>query len=880
MKIMYRLTMIHLRQNKKRTLITMFGIIISVAMITAVGAGYTSTFHFMQEYTIQDTGRWHLEYTGKFKDTLEYDENKKLDMLTKDIGYAAFSESANEYKPYIYVSAYDEKAFENLPLNLEEGRFAANDSEIVLSRHMMENGGASYEVGDKITLDMGNRYVYDENGNNVATLIQENPFQNGDDGSDQETFVESGETKTYTIVGIVSRPNLEGYSAPGYSAFTYLDATRLQENDVVHEYIYYNHVDGELIDVYEGKEEYTANYSLLRYYGITRSDSIRGIFMVLGTFLMAIIIVGTVSLIYNAFSISSTDRSKQFGMLASVGATRKQKRNSVLFEAAVMSVICIPLGILSGLFGIGITFKALSRLFMWAVNATIPLTLSITGKMVLAIVLIALFTIFISAWIPAKRASRMSAIDAVMSRNDYSFTAKSLKTSKLTRTLFGLPGELALKNLKRNKRQYRSLTFSLMITFVLFTTLTTYMNLISNDYDVAMNTSNYDVEIYPRNSDTLSDEQVRSLYDAIREIDGIDKASYVTKCYTDLSMDRETVLAKATKDFMKLLQQEEVKEAYGIDMDDADFSLYGEIYGLDEENFDNYISQLGLKKDDLEQLKEEPVILVNEKQAAINGYYASFEMFDMKAGDTLHLKSGEFEWSPNITAVTDSYPMGTEESGNYYFTLVTTEKNAMALAADYAKKLGEEFTAKDTKDDIFYFTIKNANALEVQEEIEALFRDAGVEDNSYSLYNQKESNARTQSLITIFQVLADGFVVLISLICIANMCNTISTSFELRRREFAMLKSIGMDQKKFAKMIRYESLFYGMKALLYGIPISLAIIALLYEQMSVVFYHTFQIPVLVYLIAISGMVIIIAIGMFYSSRKIAKENIMDGLRMQ
>lgn len=880
MKIMYRLTMIHLRQNKKRTLITMFGIIVSVAMITAVGAGYTSVLNFMQEYTIQDTGRWHLEYTGKFKDTLAHDENKKLDMLTKDLGYAAFPQSSNEYKPYIFVSAYDEKAFENLALYLEEGRFAENDSEIVLSKHMMDNGGAPYEVGDKITLAMGNRYVYDENGNNVATLTQENPYQNGEDGSEQETFVENGETKTYTIVGIVSRPNLEVYSAPGYSVFTFLDTEKLQEDTLVHEFIYFNHVNSEQIDAYEGKEGYTTNYSLLRYYGITRSDSIRGLFVVLGTFLMAIIMVGTVSLIYNAFSISSTDRSKQFGMLASVGATRKQKRNSVLFEAAIMSVICIPLGILSGLFGIGVTFRALSKLFMRAVDVTIPLTLNITGNMVLVIVLAALFTIFISAWIPAKRASRMSAIDAVMNRKDYFFTAKSLKTRKITRNLFGFPGELALKNLKRNKRQYRSLTFSLMITFVLFTTLTTYMNLISKDYDVAMDTSNYDVEIYLRNKEILSDEQVHKLYDAMKEIDGIDEANFVTESYTDLAMDRAMVLDRATKDFMKLLQQKETKEAYGIDVDAVDFLLYGNIYGLDEESFETYISQLGLKKDELTQLEEEPIILVNQKEAVMNGYYASFEMFDMKSGDMLHLTSDEYKWSSKIAAVTDQYPMGIGSRNNYYFTLITTEKNVMALAADYTKSLGDEFMAKDMVGDIFYFTIQNANALEVQEEIEALIQDAGVEDNSYSLYNLKESNARTQSMVTIFQVLADGFVVLISLICIANMCNTISTSFELRRREFAMLKSVGMDPKKFVKMIRYESLFYGLKALLYGIPLSLAIIALLYEQMGVVFYHTFQVPVLVYLIAISGMVIIIAIGMFYSSRKIAKENIMDGLRMQ
>lgn len=878
MKIMYRLTLIHLKQNKKRTFVTMLGIIISVAMITAVGAGYTSAKHFMQEYEIEKTGRWHISYSGKVSEEPEYSKHVKTQMLAEKMGYADFKESENVDKPYIYLYAYEKKTFEEMSLELSEGRFAKNDSEIVLSQHLMDDGGADYKLGDKITLNMGERTGINENGEK-GELPQRLAYQNGkESSSEKETFKLTGESKTYTVVGIIERPDMEEYWAPGYSAFTYLDRTQLTADSDIVDYVYFTPVKASDIDPFRHNPSFKLNHRLLDYCGIAGRDSISYVFLTMGMFLMAIIMAGSISLIYNAFAISSSDRGKEFGMLASVGATTKQKRNAVLFEAAVMSIVSIPVGLLSGLLGIGITFRALGKYFRWAMGVETAMTLAITKEMICVIILASIFTIFISAWIPAMRAARMTVIDAVMKRKEYKYSARSLRTSKLVTKIFGFEGSIALKNLKRNKRQYRSMTFSLMITFVLFTTLTTYTTLITKSYTNAMNMSDYDMELSVW--DNIGEANDKEIFDALKQVDGIKGSNWIYRAGTDTTISKEELLKLASDDFKTILFDKEISERYGMDMDSDDFSLSGNVIALDEDQLADYAEKIGMSREQAEKMGINDLILVNQKQTLKKGYYANYSMFDVKEGSRLNLSYEKMKWSPEITKVTDVYPMGTKDTDNPYITYVMSKEGLKQLISKYAEFTNEDITFDTFVNRSYFFQLGDRNPLEIEDDAEQVLKELNIGEDSYYLYNGKESNARNMAMNTIFQVLMDGFVVLISLICVANLCNTISTAFELRRREFAMLKSVGMEQKKFMRMIHYESMFYGLKALLYGIPVSLFIIWLMYRNMSSSFYYTFKAPLMIYGIAILGIAAVISFGMFYATSKIAKENIVDGLRMQ
>jgi putative ABC transport system permease protein len=122
---------------------------------------------------------------------------------------------------------------------------------------------------------------------------------------------------------------------------------------------------------------------------------------------------------------------------------------------------------------------------------------------------------------------------------------------------------------------------------------------------------------------------------------------------------------------------------------------------------------------------------------------------------------------------------------------------------------------------------------------------------------------------------------MISLIAIANVFNTISTNIRLRRRELAMLRSIGMSERAFNKMMVFECIFYGMRALLLGLPIAGIISWLIYKGF-VMAERTenfkFVFPFSSMAISAFSVLFIVFITMLYAIRRIKKENIIDALR--
>src|SRR5699024_2857614 len=223
--------------------------------------------------------------------------------------------------------------------------------------------------------------------------------------------------------------------------------------------------------------------------------NLRAILLSFVGIIMSVIVVGSVSLIYNAFAISVSERSRHLGMLSSVWATEKQKRNSVFFEGAVIGLFSIPLGIISGLLGIGMTFYFINPLIEDFFSTSVELTVVVTPMSIVVACAVSMLTIFISTYIPAKRASKISAIDAIRQTMDVKTTGKKLKTSRLVRRIFGIEAEFGLKNLKRNKKRYSVVVFSLVVSIVLFLTVSFFTDQIRKTTDRTQSGINYDMEL-------------------------------------------------------------------------------------------------------------------------------------------------------------------------------------------------------------------------------------------------------------------------------------------------------------------------------------------------------------------------------------------------
>lgn len=860
MNIINRLTLRHLKENKRRTLVTIIGVIISVAMVTAVSTLGVSFLDLMKRQTIATDGEWHVQYKNVNKDQIEAiqkDENTQKVILTNNGKYARLKESENENKPYLYIKEYSEKGLTQFPIELKKGRLPKSENEVVISEEIINDAGVNYKIGDSITIEMGERYLENE----VEPLLQNYDVQRDEEGKTSETL-KIQETKTFTIVGMIKRPKWEPSWAPGYTVINFLDPSTLNGEEQVNALVVLNKVSNTLFKQTEklAKENHVKAFSfneeLLRYYGVTGNGNLKITLNSLLGIIMGVIIIGSVSLIYNAFAISVSERSRHLGMLASVGATKKQKRNSVFFEGAFIGAISIPLGLLAGLGGIGITFMFINSFIEEALLITERLKLIITPFSLLTACLVSILTIFISTYLPARKASKISPIEAIRQTQDIKLTSKAVKTSKIIRKLFGLEAEIGLKNLKRNKRRYKATVFSLVISIVLFLSVSFFTESLKKTLVLSQDDVNFDINV---SLDLSSDE---------KELNVISHLANVTDYTLDKSLELNTKLEQSE---IADSLQELVKKDQTL-LENGKYTYYVVLHALDDQSFKDYAKKVGVDFKEYNQPQKPKAIAIGKikYQDMETGKIIETKSINIEKGKTLELLSMDYETGAfnkvhqvQVGTITEELPMGSYRAGLGGMELVMT--------MDTLNQLVNKEVKNPINDNIY---LKSSDPMETQKALEDMKKS-----NMY-VYNVFQEREREEQMVLLMSVFTYGFIALISLISIANIFNTISTSISLRKREFAMLKSVGMTSKGFNKMINYESIFYGIKALLYGIPISVIVMGFIYWAMRKTFEYGFEIPWLSFIYVIIAIFLIVGSAMLYSISKIKKENIIDGLKQE
>lgn len=869
MNIINALTLRHLKLNKKRTIVTIIGVILSVSMITAVPTFVTSFLNMMQRNAIEDTGNWHVLYKdvpSQNINVVKNDKNTATAALSKDIGYAKLEGSKNEDKPYLFIKAYDEQGFESFNLNLVDGRFPENSNEIVISSHIAENGGVVYKVGDVLKLDVGERYMDEDE--KKSSLGQDYSFVNQSRDNNGERFIAKS-AKEYTVTGIISRPGFEPYWAPGYTVISYLNKNELTSADTINISVAWKNVSkkanqqaNELSkSIGVSSDNISYNQELLRYYGII-GDNLLSTLYALAAVVLVLIIISSVALIYNSFAISISERSRHLGMLASVGATKKQKRSSVFFEGFVVGMIGIPIGILFGTLGMGITFILVQPLIESLNNTGAKLMLVTSPGAILAAALLSMITIFISVYIPAKRASKISPVDAIRQSQDIKLTGRAVKTSKLTRLIFGFEAELGLKNLKRNSRRYKATIFSLVISIVLFLSVSSLSFLSQKSAEIAGSSIPYDVKVFVTSSATAQEK--KDFCTAITKMEYADE-NVIEQTMNAVLEAESSLIPDEIKAILKPNDKEQNVKTY---------ETYLQIKSVDEVALNKYAKEIGTDATRLKDTKNPCGILINTVTVKVDNKYMRMNHFNIEAGESLKFtlptisNSSEYNTVLEIAALADKTPIGE--------TMLTNLLQAMLIVSEevYASMQAKLPEGSDnTNVDMF---IKSSNPTSLVKSIKEYQKQTSIAN--VNINDVAMNNKRQKQLETFIYVFFYGFVALITAICVANIFNTISTSVSLRKREFAMLKSIGMTPKGFNKMINYESVFYGIKALLYGLPISFGMMYLIYKVLSNSFGFAFAIPWGSVLAAVVVVFAIVSSTMLYASSKIKKENVIDILK--
>ena len=877
MNVLNKLTKKNLLLNKKRTVVTIIGIMLSTALVCAVAGLVTSAQQTFVNLIKNSDGDYHISFSNVPQEQQKYIiQNNAVDSYytTKELGYSKFESIQNEDKPYIYVVAMNENAFEKGAYKLIEGRMAQNENEIVIPQHLIDNGRVKINVGDKITLNVGTRELMDGSKLNqknpyLASSSKEYIYQETGKAGDNEDYEEQivdGQTKEYTVVGIMKRTNtgLEPYSAPGYTAVTYsneggnIGNTDKKVSKTSNFYVTlknpkeYENVKNQIKNTIEAETkneiEVEVNSDLLRFEGVL-SESTLGVLYGIASVIIVIIIVSSVFVIRNSFSISVSEKTKQYGMLASVGATKKQIKRSVLLEGLYIGIIAIPLGILLGIVAIII--------LLWIVNLLIgdmmegtEFVYNVPGMAILISVVISGITIFLSCLIPAIKASKIPPIEAIRGTDDIKIKTRKIKTSKLTKKLFGIGGVIASKNLKRNRKKYRTTVVSLVVSISIFIALSsflTYGQMMTGSYYTDLS---YNIAVNGGNE---------ALYEKIATWSGINSYSYSYQTSAVIDVNKYgTDFAKEELENKKQIYEEDFPE----DVGKYEYNTLGlTIVMVNNDYFKSYVKSLGMNEKDYSNiaiLGDDMMHYLGQGKSKVEHY------FNVKDGESMEVTMDDEQKQIKISKITTERPMGYE--GCY------TEGGYLFVSEDYPVVTKDKSELNSGN-----LCIDAQKPSEIENKLTDLKKE-GEDFEDIMITNLAEYADQQKRIIILVSIFLYGFIAVITLIGVTNIFNTITTNMILRSKEFANLKSIGMTTKEFNKMIRLESVMYGTKSLLIGIPIGLLGSYEIFKSFTNSIDFGFIIPWQAIIISVIFVFIIVGLTMKYSLNKINKQNIIETIR--
>ena len=857
MNVFHKAALRSLINSRARTLVTIVGVVLSAALVTGAITFGLSLLNYAAAGAEGKYGRWHAcfwDADKAFCDARAKDDGVTGAFTAESLGYALLSGCTNPDKPYLYITGFSDETFAALPITLLSGRLPETDDEILIPAHVSSNGGVELALGDTLALDIGAR----TDGGRL--LSEPDAYRAGE-------TLQIGEQKTYTVVGFYLRPSFEGYTAPGYTAITKADGVGGQSQNL---FIALHQPKTARAYAESAAEGHAVSYNnqVLRFFGLSNEPSdnlFNALLNTIGGIVLAIVVTGSVFLIYNAFSITLSERMQQIGLLSSVGATARQIRNMALFEGACIGLVGIPLGVGLGLAGTRLVIALVAENFYSIMYAGVKLRLCVSLPALAAAACVSLSTILISAYLPARKAARTPVLDCIRGTVESELDAASLKTPKIAEQLWGLPGLIAAKNFKRNKKRYRSIVLSLVLSVVLFVSSSAFVMDLKQLMSKAASFTTYDIGF---GTQEMADADLFTLFDKLKMAEGA----------TDGAMEAvmEATLAAPKTALSDAFFKRAGGGGAGI------VALPMEVLFLDDDAYARLIAQNDLPTAELTG-ENAPLLTVAKV---------------MPADDTGKIEVGDLDdlFIGRTAAVTVTPAAGgargesvTLLCADFVPPDIPPTKAPSAYAAENAYSL-TVLAPWSRMDSLFSgsaanslrvkgLTFSSENPAKTMAAIQGMLRSERI-SSAYLLINTADVFEENRSYIFIANVFSYVFIVMISLIAAANVFNTVSTNVKLRRRELAMLRSVGMEERAFNRMMRLECALCGARALALGLPLA---VLFSYGVYRGVFSGdagagSFSLPLGSMLVSVLSVLAVIFAAMMYAVKRIRRENIIDALR--
>ena len=928
-------------RNRKRTIVTIIGVMLSAALMCAV-AGMAATFR-------DGMINYYKTYYGSFYGRMANVPMDKLSIITDNahvvragvsmpVGTALVDEAGayrDKYldEPYIELRAFDDVAFEDVSLKVVSGRLPENDTELLVNEKLMPE---DWKVGDSITLNLGHRVLFGtdvacDGGYDSPEEIK-NYLGFSEDGenddADSDTFseqIEDKKSREYTIVGIMENPNdmVQEYgtggcvcltrmkdtstfsvyrdtdaftanvyftydSARNYGDYTYaikeeLSRSNKEEtannsdeeetaNDTNSSYIYVENVN------YNGDTEEYLSDNMHRFrpdVGTVKNDLVKflgglgdvaaTVVEALAGIIIAIIVVTSVFVISNSFRISVAEKKIQFGMLSSVGATKRQIKKILLKEGMYIWAAGTALGILLGVFVVAVLTFVVQRLVGDVLNVDFRFVFPWWVSVI--VILMSAVTIYFACIIPARAAAKISPIEAIRGNQEIKLKGRKLKTSGITRKMFGIGGVIAAKNLKRSRRSYRTTVVSLVIGVATFIAVSSFIGYGKDISGLMYEDSKCDIIVDDVGGTPEEMAKHYREYEKLASLDGVKECTMLR--LANATMSKDYIDDKVVREYSE--------EGY------ENNEWYGSFVVYDREYFARFLDEIGVKADDLSKVAilEDDFLSMKEDNS-----YEKLRYLNVSKGDTIPVKV----YGEKDSKVTNgSIDTGAVDADAPLFNIdvkiteISEERPVGLVGRNWYPEayiiVCEDYFDKDVLLTVNGLYINTDTPDELCKDISDVLGNDGMRSD-FSVQNIAEDREQMRRIMLMISIFLYGFIIVTTLIGVTNIFNTIHTNMNLRAREFAMLKSVGMTSREFNRMIRLESIMYGSKSLVIGIPLGVILSYAIYRTFSKEIELGYNIPVTALLIAVVFVMIIVWMTMHFSLSRIKRQNIIETIRKQ
>lgn len=848
MNILGEYTLDYVRRNKKSSAAIMTAILIATTLLSALcGVLYTMLTDGIR-LTVLEKGNWHAELFDDTRgDRLKYvteHPNVEAVMIKGAWEVAAI---VDPRRPYLIMRGLTSNYWSDMPEHrmITEGRVPENSGELAISKQYFEHH-PDLRIGDTIRLPIGNRTL------NGETLEPRTILKKG------ESFAPK-EERSYKVVGKLDVTT--NSVTPAYLAYGYLDEASIQPDDKLTVYMRFSKVSSAYDDIEAIAKSVGYKPDEYGKYNVKTNDSLLAKYLVLpsgkaGQFQLwqftvplmyaaiALMSIGLfVLIINNAFAMSANARLRQLGMLQSIGASPKQIRRSVVFESLILSAAPIPLGVCFGwLLDYGLIAYINS---MDKINDSSDVVFTFGWPAVLPSVLLALLTVWLSASIPARKISKLSPIEAIRQGGDIKI--RKVRKHLLLGKLFGIEGELSRSALHARKRSYRTAAISLTLSFALLSGFLNMMSIIHVN-ELIYRDDKYEAErditlkIEDGNvMDPKAEEQIRS-------VPGIKNAMFVSNITASLWL-KEELQSKALAEIGGLSRLASSGK-FDVYTEKGEYRLRTTLITLDDQSFAEYCKQIGADPDMFYGKSLPRTIVVNQAKDDLHSNRRNvvrIPFLKLQVGDKLNgaekvytEDTSHYTFVTEVGFVTEQLPPLGERYNNY--TLLQIMPRSVYLRI--VEPMNE---ARVTRARFVSAPIVAEKADLIEPVVKKLKEvcDTWYGSGDYDIWNIEEMNRKNEQARQLLQAIILCVSIFLACIGISNVFSTVSGNLRQRRKEFAMLRSVGITPKGIGRMLLLEGIFLGLVPILLSIPVNLLIIGL-FLKINMIYFGEFlpHMPVL------------------------------------